>query len=377
MIGLYVHIPFCTHACPYCDFSFELLKDGQVDRLLTALENEAERRIRESSWSSRDVASVFIGGGTPTCLTDAQLDRVLGMIHDHFRIDPDAEITVEANPETVRPAKLHRLRGLGVNRLSIGVQSFSDEILHHLGRRHTAEQATRAASLARDAGFDNINLDLMFGVPGQGAADWTNTLDSAVSLEPEHVSIYGLTIEPGTPYARMKEEGSLELPDDEHHVGYYYQALDRLSASGYRHYEVSNMSKPGMECRHNLSCWNGDDYLGLGPSAHSHRGGQSMANARGLADYLSAMETRGLAVELDETLTEDERIHEYILLSLRSTEGMDTRIFRDRYGSEAMGKRDQAIHALTEEGLLARRGSRLCLTRKGLAVADSVCEYLL
>ena len=377
MAGLYIHIPFCTHACPYCDFSFELLKDGRVDRLLTALETEAERRSREPPWPDRIVDTVFLGGGTPTCLTDRQLDRVFRMIHDFFRVDPGAEITSEANPETVRTSKLLRLRDLGVNRLSIGVQSFSDEILRRLGRRHTAGQAVQAAVLAREAGFENVNLDLMFGVPGQTAADWADTLDRAVSLDPEHVSVYGLTVEPGTDFARMEEEGVLDLPDEERHVGYYNQALDRLNAAGYAHYEVSNLSKPGFACRHNVSCWNGGDYLGLGPSAHSHLAGRRLANTRDLAGYLSAMDERGEATDLDETLTVDERIHEYILLSLRSVEGMDTRVFRDRFGDDAMGRRGPAIHTLTDEGLLAERGSRICLTRKGLALADSVCAYLM
>ncbi len=377
LAGLYLHIPFCTHACPYCDFSFELLKDGRVDRLLAALEAEADRRGGESPWPDSIISTVFLGGGTPTCLTDRQLDRIFGMVHDHFRIDPDAEITVEANPETVRISKLQRLRSLGVNRLSIGVQSFSDEILRHLGRCHTADQAVQATALSREAGFENISLDLMFGVPGQVASDWAETLDRAVSLNPEHVSIYGLTIEPGTVFDRMEQEGRLDLPDEDRHVEYYFQALDRLTAADYRQYEVSNLSKPGIECRHNESCWNGGDYLGLGPSAHSHAGGRRLANTRDLADYLSAMEERGEAIDMDETLTVDERIHEYILLSLRSIEGMDTRVFRDRYGEDAMGKRDPAIHTLTEEGMLSRRGSRLCLTRKGLALADSVCEYLM
>ncbi|MCY3773381.1 MAG: radical SAM family heme chaperone HemW [Gemmatimonadetes bacterium] len=376
MAGLYIHIPFCTHACPYCDFSFELLKDGRVDRLLAALEAEAERRVRESPWPDTIVDTVFLGGGTPTCLTDRQLDRVFGMIHAFFRVDSDAEITVEANPETVRTTKLQRLRDLGANRLSIGVQSFSDDILRRLGRRHTADQAVTAIVLAREAGFENVNLDLMFGVPGQ-AADWADTLERAVSLDPEHVSVYGLTIEPGTDFARMKEEGLLDLPGEARHVACYYQALDRLAAAGYRHYEVSNLSKPGFACRHNVSCWNGGDYLGLGPSAHSHLAGRRLANTRGLADYLSAMDERGEAVDLDETLTVEERIHEYILLGLRSVEGMDSRAFRDRFGEDAMGKRAPAIHTLAEEGLLAERGSRIRLTRKGLALADSVCAYLM
>ncbi len=377
LAGLYIHIPFCTHACPYCDFSFELLRDGRVDRLLAALEIEAECRGREPPWPDTIFDAVFLGGGTPTCLTDRQLDRVFRMIHDSFRVDSDAEITVEANPETVRISKLRRLRALGVNRLSIGVQSFSDEILRRLGRCHTADQAVRAIVLARESGFENVNLDLMFGVPGQAAPDWADTLERAISLSPEHVSVYGLTIEPGTEFDRMEKEGLLDLPDEAGHVSCYYLALDRLTAEGYRHYEVSNLSKPGFACMHNVSCWNGGDYLGLGPSAHSHVTGRRVANTRGLADYLSAMDEREEAIDMDETLTMDERIHEYILLSLRSVEGMDTGTFRDRFGDDAMGKRGPAIHALAEEGLLAERGSRIRLTRKGLALADSVCAYLM
>ena len=377
MAGLYIHIPFCTRACPYCDFSFELLKDGRVDRLLAAVEKEAGLRGRASPWAGYVINTVFLGGGTPTCLTDPQLERIFGMIHGHFRISPDAEITVEANPETITVSKLQRLRSLGVNRISIGVQSFSDEILRHLGRSHTADQAARAIDHARETGFGHINIDLMFGAPGQTTSEWGETLDRTVNHDPDHVSIYGLTIEPGTEFARMEAEDLLDLPDDDRHVGCYYEALDRLTGAGYRHYEVSNLSKPGAECKHNLSCWHGGDYLGLGPSAHSHSDGRRTANIRDLAGYLSAMEGRGETVDLDETLSVDERIHEYILLNLRSIEGMDTRVFRDRYGDDAMGSREPAIRKLAGEGLLAERGARLCLTRKGLAVADSVCAYLM
>ena len=377
MAGLYIHIPFCTHACPYCDFYFELLRDGRVDGLLGALDAEAERRGRESPWADRAIDTIFLGGGTPTCLTDPQLDRVFGTIHDHFRVAPDAEITTEANPETIRISKLQRLQRLGVNRLSIGVQSFSDEILRHLGRSHTAAQAEKAIASAREAGFENVNLDLMFGVPGQSAAAWADTLERAVALDPEHLSVYGLTIEPGTEFARLAERGALDLPDEAGHTAFYYQAIDRLASAGYMRYEVSNLSKPGFACRHNVSCWKGDDYLGLGPSAHTRMDGRRLANTRGLADYLRAVDERGEAIDMDETLTVDERMHECILLSLRSVDGLDTRLFRDRYGDDAMGERAPAIHILSEEGLLAKRGSRLCLTRKGLALADSVCAYLM
>lgn len=377
MAGLYIHIPFCSHACPYCDFSFELLKDGQVDRLLSALENEAEYRSQESPWPDSIINTIFLGGGTPTCLTERQFERVFRMIYQYFHIEPNAEITVEANPETVTSSKLNQLCSFGVNRLSIGVQSFSDDILDQLGRRHTADQAVQATKLARDVGFANINIDLMFGVPGQIDLDWSNTLDCTVSLAPEHVSIYGLTIEPGTVFARRREDSQLDLPDEALQVGYYYQAIDRLTAVGYQHYEISNLSKPGDECMHSLSCWNGNNYLGLGPSAHSHTKGRRFANTRRLVDYLSAIEGRGQAIDLDETLTNEERIHEHILLNLRSIKGLDILAFRKHYGAEAMEKRASAIHALTEEGLLEKHGSQFRLTRRGLALADSVCEYLM
>ncbi|MYA78137.1 MAG: coproporphyrinogen III oxidase, partial [Gemmatimonadetes bacterium] len=204
-----------------------------------------------------------------------------------------------------------------------------------------------------------------------------DTLERAVALDPEHLSVYGLTIEPGTEYARLAEQGALDLPDEGRHTDLYFQALDRLTDAGFRQYEISNLAKPGFACRHNVSCWKGGDYLGLGPSAHTRMDGRRLANARGLADYLHAMDERGEATDMDETLSVDERIHEYILLSLRSVDGLDTRVFRDRYGDDAMDERDPAIHALSGEGLLAKRGSRLCLTRRGLALADSVCEYLM
>ena len=204
-----------------------------------------------------------------------------------------------------------------------------------------------------------------------------DTLERAVALDPEHLSVYGLTIEPGTEYARRAEQGALDLPDEGRHTAMYFQALDRLTAAGFRQYEISNLAKPGFACRHNVSCWKGGDYLGLGPSAHTRMDGRRLANARGLAGYLRAMDERDDATDMDETLSVDERIHEYILLSLRSVDGLDTRLFRDRYGDDAMDERDPAILALAGEGLLARRGSRLCLTRRGLVLADSVCEYLM
>ena len=348
-----------------------------METFLKALENEAEYRGKDVLWSNNIFNTIFLGGGTPTCLTVNQFNGVFSFIYKHFKIDPNAEITIEANPETVTASKLQHLKQLGVNRLSLGVQSFSDEILQHLGRHHTANQAVRAINIAQEVGFENINLDLMFGVPKQSELNWTKTLGLATSLEPKHISIYGLTIEPGTTFSLMNNEGRLELPNEELHIASFYQAKAQLGKRGYQHYEVSNFSKLGFECVHNMSIWNGGNYLGLGPSAHSHINGRRMANTRNLSDYLSMIKCRRDAIELEEKLSIDELIHEYILLNLRVIRGLNPAVFQERYGIGALEKRKPAIRFLIENGLLIEEETQLCLTRKGLALADSVCEHLM
>ena len=377
MPGLYVHIPFCAHACPYCDFSFELLKGGQVPRYLDAVNIEMAQQAMEAVWGETQFSTVFLGGGTPTAHAENQLDTLFSRLYTHFRIAPEAEMTVEANPETLTMSKLIRLRGLGVNRISIGVQAFTSVSLARLGRHHSMDQALQAFRWARQAGFENINVDLMFGAPDQTMSDWDKTLSQAIELGPDHVSTYGLTVEPDTPFGRQAETNALDLPDEDLHIAMYNHALDRLILAGYQHYEVSNLARSGFICQHNLIYWNGADYLGLGPSAHSHVAGHRFANIRDLKPYLERIETGTSTVDIDETLSEDERIHESIFLGLRQATGLDVQAFRDQFGNGAFQTRQASIDSLTKSGFLEQNGSHLRLTRKGLAVADSVCERLM
>lgn len=377
MSGLYLHIPFCAHACPYCDFSFELWRGDLARRFLEALTVELGHRAAEPDWRDVTFDTVFVGGGTPTCLSRERLARLFTLVRAHLRVAPDAEITVEANPETVTDEKLAGLLEAGVDRLSIGVQSFSDVFLRRLGRHHSAERAVRAVRQARRAGFRSLNLDLMFAVPGQSMPDWDETLAQALDLAPDHLSTYCLTIEAGTPFGRQAAAGQVVLPDEEAQLAMYQRAIERLTGQGYRQYEVSNFARPGAECRHNLVYWMGGNYLGLGPSAHSHVDGRRFANARHLETYLRLIEARGTATDLDEHLSIEQRTGESILLGLRMTEGLDVRAFASRFGPDAYASRRDRIAALTASGLLERSGHRLRLTRQGLAVADAVCAELM
>lgn len=377
MPALYIHIPFCAHACPYCDFSFELLRGHQVERFLDAVTVEIEHRGGQTPWRDMVFDTVFFGGGTPTCLTSDQIIRLFTRIRDSLAVVETAEITVEANPETLTDAKLAVLADIGVNRLSLGVQAFTPESLHRLGRHHSVERAIRAVYQARAAGIKHLNLDLMFGAPEQTMTDWEASLTCALALEPDHMSAYGLTIEDGTPFGRLWKAGALALPDEETHIALYLRAIDRLTHQGYGHYEISNFARPGEECRHNLTYWMGGAYLGLGPSAHSHIEGRRFANTRRLDVYLEKMTAQGEATEQDERLTPAQEISEQIMLGIRMIEGLDMQAFESKFGPEAYRTRLPAVTRLTAAGFLEQKGRRLRLTRKGLVVADTVCAELM
>lgn len=377
MTGLYLHIPFCAHACPYCDFSFVLLREGSATRFLTALTIEMEARAVSDDWRKARFTTVFLGGGTPTSLPTPLLRTLFSRLRDSFDILSGAEITIEANPETLTEGKLTALREAGVNRISIGVQAFTVETLRRLGRHHSVGRAVKAVHQARAAGITQVNLDLMFGAPDQSLADWDESLGIALDLRPDHLSLYGLTIEEGTAFGRQATAGMLPLPDDDSHIALYYHAIDRLADQEYHQYEISNFARSGAECRHNLVYWTGGNYLGLGPSAHSHYQGRRFANSRDLAGYLERIESNGVATDFDETLTEDQKVHEAILLGLRLTAGLDRAAFERHFGSAAYLERAPAIQTLVLSGMLEWAGDRLRLTRKGLALADTVCATVL
>ena len=418
-LGIYLHIPFCVRRCPYCGFysqgldvTSSRLPEEYRQRLLASIRHygdpqgfrvaDEESKQQEAGFSLREhqVDSIFFGGGTPTLLPASAFAEILAAIRENFRVSADCEITTEANPGTIDREKLRELKQAGVNRLSIGVQSFADPVLKTLGRIHTAAQAEEAFYAAREAGFDNINLDLMFAIPGQSRGQWIRTLEKAIALAPEHLSFYSLQIEEGTPYYRDWEAGKLRETDDVTDRAMYHDAIRVLEENGYRHYEISNAAKPGFECRHNLKYWQGEEYLGVGDSAASYllrrdqalRGEQS-AGEPGTGLPVAELEKnrpvlRGVRfTEWQGTLTdvhfnsEFDDWSEYAFTALRLRQGLDYGSFRGRFGigfreafADRWGELDEFFAAgylkqyVTAEG----QPTRLVLTEAGIDISNRI-----
>jgi len=357
--GLYVHIPFCLTRCGYCDFNTYVGLDHLAGGYVEALEREAS--IAGPHWTGTPFVSVFLGGGTPTTLTPATLGGLVERLRDCLDIAPDAEVTVEANPDTVDRADLEALRGIGVNRLSIGVQSFDPSVLEALERVHGPASARAAFAAAREAGFDDVNVDLIYGANGETVASWGRTLEEAVGLGPDHLSAYALTVEPSTPLGRKVGAGLIPAPDPDAQAGMYDLACERLRAAGYEHYEVSNWAKPRRRCLHNLGYWQGRPYLGLGAGAHSYRDGRRWWNVRPPRPYLEAVGRGELPVGGEERLTEEERRLERMLLGLRLAEGVP-----------AGWVDEERARGFVDDGLAHRRDGRLALTERGFLLANEV-----
>jgi oxygen-independent coproporphyrinogen III oxidase len=362
MPGLYVHIPFCATACPYCDFAFVVGRDGLADRYTRAVLSELQDRLPDPRTSECD--TIYFGGGTPSAIDPDRLAEIIDSAHTLLRVHPEAEITAEANPND--HGKFARLREIGINRLSLGIQSTNDGTLEQLGRTHTGRDAADAVVAARKAGFENINVDAIFGGPSQTVTEWREDLNQLLALEPDHVSIYGLTIEPRTPFAKRDTAGHLDLPTEDAQAAMYEIALETTDRAGLSQYEISNYAKPGHESRHNLSCWAGDSYVGVGMSAHSFDGRTRSWNARGLNAYLGKIEAGDSAEAGHETLADDERKIEQIMLGLRTRDGVDRSLLD---GNEMTTK-------LLSENLVEPIGDRLRLTRRGKPVADLICAEL-
>lgn len=367
--GLYVHIPFCVQKCFYCDFATAPYRRSVVEAFLDALRREADFyafRIRQP------FTSVFFGGGTPSLLTGDQLKDLVAFLRATFSFLPDAEVSLEANPGSLDAAKLEAYRDAGVNRLSLGAQVFDDATLRLLGREHTTKHISESYHLARSAGFENLNLDLIFGLPGQQLSDWQKTLYTALELVPEHLSLYGLTVEPKTVFAYRQRRGELSLPDEETQAKMYEWSLDVLETAGYRHYEISNFAKPGYESRHNRLYWENAPYLGLGPGAWSYLDGERYGNLRSLGGYLKRLGEGFLPVGERERLTGRAARAETVIQALRLREGVSFRFYRERYGSDLLVDFGEVIFPLRAAGLLERTPTHLRLTRKGLLLSDEV-----
>ena len=377
----YFHIPYCLHKCRYCDFNSYPVSIVPEKDYVAALLAEMDFRGAEERWSGRLVSSIYFGGGTPSLLSPAAYERLLEALAQRFAPAADAEITLEANPGTVAYESLAEYRRAGINRLSIGAQTFSSAQLELLGRIHSPEQIAAAVHAARRAGFENISLDLIYGLPGQRREDLRADLQQLAALEPQHVSAYGLTIEKGTELEKLVRRGDVGLPDEDLALELMREVRTFLEERGYRRYEVSNFSRPKFEARHNSGYWRGCDYLGLGAGAHSfvRRGGPEVfgerwANLGHPGEYMAAAASAGSAAGEAEQLSRREAIFEFFFLGLRTAEGVSIGEFRERFGTEV----DRAYPGLRDilcgEELLRCEDGRLALTGRGFELADSVIE---
>jgi len=375
--ALYIHIPFCAVRCHYCDFNTYAGLEKYFEPYADAVREEIRQAAGE--YGRLPIQTIFIGGGTPTVLPPGQLGGILAACREHFAVAPDAEITSEANPGTVDQAHFTALRALGVNRLSMGVQSFDEAELKWLGRIHSAGEAEQAFDAAHAAGFTNINLDFIFGLPGQAPGAWARTLERAVGLGPEHLSLYSLTVEAGTPLADSVRRGRVPAPDDDLAADLYLASQDLLAAHGYAQYEISNWAKDAShQCRHNLVYWRDEAYLGFGAGAHSYARDRRWWNVRPVPQYIQRINAGMLAVSGQETVGRRLEMGETMMLGLRLVlEGVGESGFRARFGvslDEAFG---EELAALTARGLIERLPARVRLTAEGRLLGNRVfAEFL-
>jgi len=352
--GLYVHVPFCLTRCGYCDFNtyagLDELRSPYVDALIR------EANLHASDWKDEEFVSIFFGGGTPTILPPDQMVRILDELRRRFHVVDDAEITTEANPDTIDVDYLAAVRSAGVTRISIGLQSLDPGVLRALERIHSPESVRRAFAAARAAGFDDVNLDLIYGADGETLASWDRTIAGTVALEPEHVSAYALTIEPATPLGRAVAGGRTPSPDPDLQAEMYAAACEALGGAGYEHYEVSNWAKPGHRCVHNMGYWQGRPYLGLGAGAHSYRTGRRWWNVRPPQQYVDDVTSSRMPVGGHEELKDEEMRLERLLLGLRVADGVPEAWVDgaevDRFVADGLARRGAGRVALTDRGLL-------------------------
>ena len=370
---MYVHVPFCATRCGYCDFNTYTAAElgaspgaSQTSYVTAALKEIAlARRVL----GPRTVTSVFVGGGTPTLLASDTLVTLLGAIRETFGLADGAEVTTEANPESVTPSSLAALRVGGFTRMSFGMQSAVPHVLHTLDRVHTPGRAVQAVAEARAAGFDDVSLDLIYGTPGESVADWRTSLETALAAEPEHVSAYALIVEDGTPLARRIRRGELPAPDDDDLADKYELADEMLGRAGYDWYELSNWARPGHPCRHNLAYWRSTDWWGIGAGAHSHIGGVRWWNVKHPAVYTDRLAGSRSPGHAREVLTGDQRRAEQVLLEIRLADGLPE--------SRLLASERARVDDLAARKLLVRVGDRLVLTLEGRLLADAVVRDLL
>jgi oxygen-independent coproporphyrinogen III oxidase len=372
LAGIYLHIPYCKQACFYCDFHFSTNQKTRA-AMLEAMLKEIQLRKNDLS---EPIRTVYFGGGTPSILTKEELSALMGGLKQHFDILPEAEITLEANPDDLHEEKLVSLLKLGINRLSIGIQSFIDRDLKGMNRAHLAHEAIQSVRLAQTMGFSNISIDLMYGLPDLQAEEWKENLEQAIELDVQHVSAYCLTIEPKTVFGKWKKQQKLKEIDEELSAHQFEYMIDRLTAAGFEQYEVSNFAKIGYYSQHNSSYWLGTPYLGIGPGAHSYQADTRSFHVANNANYIAAL-TEGRLPLTIERLSREDQINEYFLTRLRTIWGCDLAELRQRYDFELTEVQEALIRSFQERKWLYKKENTLLLSASGRLLADEITLQLL
>ena len=373
MAGIYIHIPFCKQRCNYCAFYSTTLYNIR-ERYVDALCKEIA--MRKEYAANAPIETIYFGGGTPSTLTLEQLQRICDTIYDVHSVSPTAEVTIECNPDDLTPEFLTQLRRLPFNRISMGVQSFNDTQLKRLGRRHNSDKARQAVRNAREAGYDNISIDLIFALPGSTLSDWEHDLESAIALRPDHLSAYNLTYEEGTPLHSALERGDFTELSEEENVEQFQMLITKLKEAGYRHYEISNFALPGRESRHNSSYWNDTPYIGCGAAAHSYNGTSRQWNIADIQEYIKGIESNNPNFEIEE-LTEEERYNDTILTRLRTAKGLPLAWMKERFCEKLYNYMLRSAEKEIALGNLKKENGSLSLTEKGIFISDAVIRELI
>jgi oxygen-independent coproporphyrinogen-3 oxidase len=372
MSGIYVHIPFCKQACFYCDFHFSTDTSDQAN----LVQSICKELLLQKNYLKEEVSTIYFGGGTPSLVETPALEQILAVIQSAYRLSADAEITLEANPDDLTPAKVGALRSAGINRLSIGIQSFDDELLRYLNRVHDKKTARESLENARRGGFTNISLDLIYAIPGLSDEKWVDTLREAIQYTPEHVSLYSLTIEERTVFGNRKKKEKLTPVADELSARQFEIQTDLLGQAGYEHYEISNFSRPGFYSRHNSNYWKRTAYLGVGPGAHSFNGETRQSNIRNNALYIRSISAGTIPCEV-ELLSKENKVNEYLLTTLRTTWGCDLQLLKTELGDDLLSRATHYIDTLLKNKLAILEGGILKLTQKGKLLADRIAADLM
>ncbi len=366
--GIYIHIPFCKQACTYCNFHFSTslkFKDEIISAILLEIE------IRKQYLEGKNIQSIYFGGGTPSLLSIIDIRQIMDHLYKYYKVDGDIEITLEANPDDISEQKLKELKEAGINRISLGIQSFYDRDLLMMNRSHSASQAEKSLQLIKDAGFENITVDLIYGIPDQTNAEWESNIHKLLSFNIDHISCYALTVEPKTKLFQLVEKKKIPAPDEDHAAELFEILTELLTSNGYEHYEISNFAKNKKYSRHNTSYWLGNWYAGFGPSAHSYNGKTRQWNINNNALYLQNI-SAGLPFFESEELTISQQINEYIMISLRTMWGLDKDQFRLKFGQQELLRLIQDAEKHITENYITDYNGKLIISKEGKFISDGI-----